>query len=66
MLQKSLSNLQVEILKLYSTDMSEEELKELKEILAHNYSQKAINEANSIWDERHLSDSDMENWLNGN
>lgn len=66
MLQKALSNLQVEILKLYSTDMSEEELNELKDMLAQNYSKKAISESDSIWDERHLSDSDMENWLNGN
>ncbi len=64
MLQKSLTNLQLEILKLYSTDMSEEELDELKKLLAENYARKAINEADRIWSEKKLSDSDMENWLN--
>lgn len=64
MLQKSLTNLQLEILKLYSTDMSEEELDELKKLLAENYARKAINEADRIWSEKNLSDSDMEKWLN--
>lgn len=64
MLRKSLTNLQLEILKLYSTDVSEEELDELKKLLAENYARKAINEANKIFSEKKLSDSDMERWLN--
>lgn len=64
MLQKSLTNLQLEILKLYSTDMSEEELNELKRYLAENYARKAIREANKIWSEKKFSDSDMEDWIN--
>lgn len=63
MSQKSLTNLQLEILKLYSTDMSEEELNELKKLLADNYARKAISEADKIWNEKNLSDSDMEKWL---
>lgn len=43
--------------------MSEEELNSLKKLLAENYANKAINEANKIWDDRYLSDNDMENWL---
>ena len=64
MLQKSLTNLQLEILKPYSTDMSEEELIELKKILAENYAKKAIREADKVWSENNFSDSDMGNWLN--
>lgn len=63
--QKSLTNLQLEILKLYSTDMSEEELNELKKLLAENYAKKAICEADKIWSERNFSDNEMENWLYG-
>lgn len=37
-----LTDLQVEILKLYSTKMNEKELRELKEVLAKHYAQKAI------------------------
>ena len=61
----TLSNLQREILKIYSTDMSEEELNELKNLLAQNYAKKAIHEADMLWNEKSLSDVDMEKWLNG-
>lgn len=63
MLKNALTNLQLEILKLYSTDMSEEELNELKKILAENYARKAIREADKIWSEGNFTESDMENWL---
>ena len=59
MLQKSLTNLQLEILKLYSTDMKEDELNELKKLIAENYAKKAIKEADKIWVEENLSDTDM-------
>lgn len=54
---------QLEILKLYSTGMSDEELNELKKLLADNYAKKAIIEADKIWSEKKLSDKDMEKWL---
>lgn len=63
MAQKSLTNLQLEILKLYSTDMSGEELNELKKLLADNYAKKAIINADKIWSGKKLSDKDMEKWL---
>lgn len=64
MSQKSLSNLQLEILKLYSTDMSEEELTELKNLIARNYAKKATHGADDVWEKKSLSDLDMEKWLN--
>jgi hypothetical protein len=65
MSQNTLSNLQREILKIYSTDISEDELNELKNILAQNYAKKAVYEADMLWDEKSLSNADMEKWLNG-
>lgn len=59
-----LSNLQMEILKLYSTGMSETELNDLKLLLAKYFAEKAIEEADKIWDERNYSDDHMEDWLN--
>ncbi len=59
-----LSNIQVELLKLYSTDLSETDLSELKEQLAQFYAKKAIYSANEKWKEKGLSDNDMDNWLN--
>lgn len=59
-----LSNVQLELMKLYSTNLSDKELDELKQVLAGFYAQKAIAHANDIWDERGLTDKDMDNWLN--
>ncbi len=64
MLQTPLTNLQMEILELYSTNLVEDELNELKAVLAKFYAEKAIREADWLWDERNLSDRDMEKWLN--
>lgn len=59
-----IENLQQEIIKLYSTDLDYQELLGLKQILADFFAQKAINEADKIWDEQNLSDETMETWLN--
>ena len=62
---KPLTNIQVELLKLYSTDISEHELLELKDILAKFYAQKSIKYANKAWKEKDLTNKDMDDWLNG-
>jgi hypothetical protein len=59
-----LSNLQLELLKLYSTNLSQQDLVELKRLLANYFAQKAIKEADKIWDEKGLSNDDMKKWLN--
>lgn len=62
--QHALSNVQLELIKLYSTNLNEHELLELKNILVHHFSQKAINEADNIWKEKGMSAQTMDNWLN--
>jgi hypothetical protein len=37
---------------------------ELKRALANYFAQKAIKEADKIWDERGVSNEDMKKWLN--
>jgi hypothetical protein len=59
-----LSNAQVELLRLFNTNLSENELAELKNLLSVFYAKKAISQADAIWDEKGLSDQDMEKWLN--
>ncbi len=63
MVTQPLTNLQLEILELYSTDLTEDDLNELKVMLAQFYARRAIQEADRIWDERHLTHDDMETWL---
>ena len=64
MLANPLSNIQKEILELYSTDMPTDELNQLKILLANFFANKAIHEADRIWDEKKFSQQDMEKWLN--
>ncbi|HHT9137291.1 MAG TPA: hypothetical protein ACFYEK_08630 [Candidatus Wunengus sp. YC60] len=64
MIKEPLTNLQKEILKLYSTEMAEDDLNDLKTLLAKYYAKKAIKEADKIWDEKKISNSDMDIWLN--
>jgi len=59
-----LTNLQLELLKLYSTNLTEQDLKDLKKILSNYYSQKTIKEADKIWEEKKLNNFIMDEWLN--
>ncbi len=61
--QAPLTGLQLELLKLYSTEMSEVELHDLKQQLAGYFANKAISTADRLWDEKKLSDHDMDAWL---
>lgn len=65
MKQAPLTNLQKEILKIYSTDIDEQDLKGIKTILAKYFANKSIKEADKIWTENELSNQDMDRWLDG-
>lgn len=58
-----LTNLQLELLKLYSTDLADDELREVRQLLARFFARKAVNEADRVWDERGLTNEDMDAWL---
>jgi hypothetical protein len=59
-----LSNLQQELLKIFSRDIPEEELKEIRVLLTHYFAKKATGEADKIWDENGYTDELMDEWLN--
>ena len=61
---RSLSNLQQELLKLYSSDIEDADLLHIKRYLARYFAEKAINEADKIWDEKKYSNDTMDKWLN--
>lgn len=52
-----LSNVQSEMLKLFSSDIPEDHLVELKKVMAEFLLEKARNKADKIWDEKGYSDS---------
>jgi len=59
-----LTNLQQELIKLYSFDLPESDLLNIKRLLAKYFAQKAIAEADKIWDEKEYTNETMKEWLN--
>ncbi len=59
---KSLSNLQLELLKLYANDLPDEQLNDIKFLLAQYFAQKATEAMDKQWNERGLTEQDMINW----
>ena len=59
---ESLSNLQLELLKIYATNVSDEDLMEIKRMLAKFFMEKAIQRADEIWDERGYDNELMDTW----
>ncbi|MEL6863414.1 MAG: hypothetical protein AAFP19_03300 [Bacteroidota bacterium] len=64
-LNRPLTNLQIELLKIYSFDISEEQLMEIKDILSRYFADKATGEMDQLWEEKGWSNETMDNWLKG-
>ncbi len=60
-----ISNLQLELLKLYSRNIQVQDLVEVKKLISCYFAQKAINEADACWEKQNLSDVVMDRWLAG-
>jgi hypothetical protein len=54
----------LEILKLYSLDLTEAELLDLKNVLAQHFADRLSKRVDKIWQEKGLTEEDMEKWLN--
>jgi hypothetical protein len=63
-ISKPLSNIQMELLKLYSMNIDDKDLLHFKNYLAQFFMQKAIDEADKVWDEKGYSDELMDEWVN--
>jgi hypothetical protein len=59
-----LSNIQVELLKLYATGISDGDLLEVKDLLANFLFQKAMKSADEEWDKRGYNNETLNQWLN--
>lgn len=57
------TNAQLEILKLFSKEMDEKDLYELKSLLGKFYAKKASDFADKLWEERGYTQADMDKWL---
>lgn len=58
------SNLQLELLKVFSVSLSDEELLEVRRVLMQHFGQKATEAANQVWDEQGWTDEKVDELLN--
>jgi ATP-dependent 26S proteasome regulatory subunit len=58
-----LNPMQLEILHLFSRDMSVEEMQDIKRLIVRYFAQKAVAQANQVWDEKGWTAADEERLL---
>lgn len=58
------SNLQLELLKIFSHNLSEKEIQEVKDLLLDYFSKKAITEADKVWDQENWNEEKIQSILN--
>ena len=58
----SLSNLQLELLKLYAYNVSEDQLKDIKRMLAAYFAEQATAEMDRLWEEKGWTQKTIEEW----
>lgn len=64
MAMQELSNLQMELLKLYSNGVAEQNLREIKLMLARYFADKASDKMDDFWEQNNLNTQDMIDWTN--
>lgn len=60
------SNIQLELLKLYANDVSDEDLMVFHNFISKYFAEKAIKEANKLWDEQNWDNSKIDELLSSN
>ena len=58
----SMSNLQLELLKLYSTSIPEQQLLDIKRLLSAYFAEIIELEMSSLWEEKGWDDATLESW----
>ena len=59
-----LTNVQLELLKLFQYDLPERQLVEIKNILAKYFAKSATDEMDKLWDENGWTNETMKDWAN--
>ena len=59
-----LSNIQLELLKIFSVDLSEEQLKEIKDLLNKYFADKVTSEMDKLFEEKKWGADQIQKWSN--
>ncbi len=60
--QKKLSNIQLELLKVFSFDLSDVQLLEIKQLLSNYFANIASNRMDELWEEKGWSAETIKHW----
>jgi hypothetical protein len=58
------TNLQLELLKVFSFDLEEKQLNDVRELLTHYFAKNLTKEMDKLWDEQSWTDGIMQEWSN--
>ncbi len=61
---KGLTNLQLEILKVFNYELPDSQLLEIKNLLTKYFAEQATNEMDKLWEENNWDDKTMDDWSN--
>ncbi len=61
--QAKLTNLQLELLKFFQYELSENQLLEIKQLLTRYFAERATGQMDKMWDEQGWNRETMEKWL---
>jgi len=59
---KNLSNLQLELLRVFNFDLSEEQLKEIRALLADYFANKVTSEMDALFEENEWGEEKVKEW----
>lgn len=59
---KKMTNLQLEILKIFNYELPDNQLIEIRDILSTYFAKKASDEMDRLWEENNWSDKTMDDW----
>ncbi len=63
-IKQPLTNAQLELLKVFTHNLTDEDLKELKKVLADFFANRLVEKANKVWDEKGWTEEDVQRMLN--
>ena len=61
-INQPLSNIQLELLKVFSRPVSDEDLKAIKQLLSNYFAQKAASLADEVWEQEGFTEETMQEW----
>ena len=61
---QKLSNLQLELLKVFSYQLNQQQLADIKNLLSHYFAEQATQEMDKLWEENNWDNNTMLEWVN--